>query len=47
MPCLCFFFFLDPLADRTIALSSPIDQKQLPFLTHDHTGCFDLVGTSD
>ena len=25
---------------------SPIDQKQLPYQRHDHTGCFDLVGTS-
>src|SRR6266481_623209 len=46
MPCVCFFFFLDPLADRTIALSSPIDQKKLPFQTHDHTGCFGLVAAA-
>jgi hypothetical protein len=46
-PASTFSSSVDPLADRATALSSPIDQKHLPYQTDDHSGCFDLVATSD
>jgi hypothetical protein len=38
---------VDPLADRTTSLSSPIDRGQVPYQMLDHTVCSYLVGTSD
>src|SRR5580700_4241108 len=46
-PASTFSSSVDPLADRTTALSSPIDRNQVPYQTHDRTVCFYLVGISD
>jgi hypothetical protein len=46
-PASTFSSSVDPLADRTTARSSPIDRKQVPYQTHDHTVCFYLIGISD
>jgi hypothetical protein len=46
-PATTFSSSVNPLANRTIALSSPIDREQVPYQMHDHTVCFYLVGISD